>query len=132
MRIKLLHKLWELVFVAPSKLRGNKRIKRRTGTVRLPHEEAEDVVRGDCDDPESKRKQIRVADNLPMQEEMEVVIHECLHACDWWKDEVWIGLVAEDVAHVLVKRLGWIKLGTPEAEKLLRKLGWSKETDEQS
>jgi len=131
MRIRLLHKLWELVFVSPGVLREKKRRKRRNGRSYGPSPAMEEVIRGDCDDPDAKNKQIRIANNLPMQEEMEVVIHECLHACDWWKDEEWIKQVGEDISHLMVKRLGWVKLGSLEAEKILKKHGWKREEDEE-
>jgi len=127
MRISLLHKFWRLVFVAPSRLKERKRKKCANGKAKTSDEE--EVCRGDCDDPTTTNKQIRIANNLPMLEELEVVIHECFHACDWWKDEEWIEQVSEDIAHVLVRRLGWVKLDTPEAEKALRKLGWVKQEE---
>ena len=97
MKARIFHKIWQVIFVAPSLLRGKKRCK---GV------EVEENPRGDCDDPTTKNKKIRVANNLPPIEQLEVVIHECLHASDWFKDEEWIEEVAIDIARLLW-RLGW-------------------------
>lgn len=106
MRVRLLHKIWEVVFVARTNLKGRKKA-RDTGL------DKED--RGDCDHPGAKNKKIRIADDLPPQEELEVTIHEALHACDWYKDEEWIETTADDIARLLW-RLGYRRL-PPRASK---------------
>ena len=95
MKHRLFHKIWTIVFVAPSLLRGKKKCKR-----------GEEATHGDCDDPASKNKKIRIANNLGPMEQMDAVIHECLHASDWFKDEAWIDVVATDIARLLWK-MGW-------------------------
>jgi len=66
------------------------------------------LERGDCDPPETKGKKIRIAKDLSPQEELEVVIHESLHAADWYKDEEWVEVVAKDISNLLW-RIGWRK-----------------------
>ena len=101
MKHRLLKKIWDVIFVPPSRLKG--KTKKANGKT-VPEE-----VRGDCDDPATKNKRIRISNKLPPREELEVIIHECLHACDWHKDEEsWIEPVADDIARLLWK-LGWRK-----------------------
>jgi hypothetical protein len=75
-RLKILGKCWNVSFVP-----------------RL----ARDVY-GDCDPPDGRRKQIRFLKRLRGQHLLEILIHECLHAADWSKDEQWIEQVAADIA----------------------------------
>ena len=105
MRSRIFHKIWSIIFVSPGKLKERKRKKCSNGKAKVVTEEEEEV-RGDCDDPSARNKQIRIANNLPPIEQLEVVIHECLHASDWFKDEEWIEEVAVDIARLLWK-LGW-------------------------
>lgn len=101
MKSRILEKMWEIVFVAPSLLRRTRVV---NGETVVEH------VRGDCDPPNKKGKTIRIAKNLPPREELEVIIHECLHAADWHKDEeTWITPVADDIARVIWKA-GWRKM----------------------
>ena len=103
MKHRILNKIYEVLFVPPSKLKDYKKAKRANGKTVV--EEA----RGDCDPPTAKNKTIRISNKLPEREELEVTIHECLHAADWHKDEVsWIEPVADDIARLLWK-LGWRK-----------------------
>ena len=76
MRIKVLGKLWSLSFT-PNLGPG---------------------VDGDCSEPDKVGKQIRIRAGLRGQECLETLIHECLHAADWHKDESWIEQVAHDIA----------------------------------
>jgi len=64
--------------------------------------------KGYCDSPKKKNKEIVVRSNLPQKEELDVTIHELLHAADWWKDEEWVEQVGTDIANILW-RLGWRK-----------------------
>jgi len=64
--------------------------------------------KGYCDSPNSKGKEIVVRKNLPAKEELDVTIHELLHAADWWKDEEWIERIGTDIANILWK-IGWRK-----------------------
>jgi len=100
MRSRILNKLWTILFVPPNALKGKK--KRANGGSTADH------ALGDCDPPDTKNKKIRIANTLPPKEELEVTIHECLHAADWYKDEEWIEPVAADIARLLW-RLGWRK-----------------------
>ena len=84
MRITLGGKIWELRFVPY--LGPNKR--------------------GDCDPPTTKGKAIRICTGQTDQEEMDTIIHECIHAEGWHIDEVFIERAATDIARVLL-RLGY-------------------------
>jgi len=88
MRIKVGNKYWNLVFIELDKNTG-----------------------GECDSPDTKGKEIRISTDLQREEELEVVIHELLHASDWYKDEEWVEEIAQDISNILM-RLGWKKDGT--------------------
>jgi hypothetical protein len=83
MRIKIGNKYWKLIFV-----------------------ELDEETGGECDSPDTNGKEIRIATDLGNQEELEVIIHEMLHAADWSKDEEWVEVIADDIARTLWK-LGW-------------------------
>lgn len=55
-------------------------------------------VYADCDAPHDRHKQIRLLSRLRGQHLLEILIHECLHAADWSKDEEWIERVSADIA----------------------------------
>lgn len=61
---------------------------------------------GDCDDPRTKGKTLRIHKGLSEKDTLETVIHEALHAADWHKDEPWVDHVSRDIARILW-RLGW-------------------------
>ena len=88
MRIKVGNKYWNLVFI-----------------------ELDENTGGECDSPDTKGKEIRISTDLQREEELEVVIHELLHASDWSKDEECVEEIAQDISNVLM-RLGWKKDGT--------------------
>ena len=88
MRIKVGNKYWNLVFI-----------------------ELDENTGGECDSPDTKGKEISISTDLQREEELEVVIHELLHASDWSKDEEWVEEIAQDISNVLM-RLGWKKDGT--------------------
>ena len=88
MRIRVGNKYWNLVFI-----------------------ELDENTGGECDSPDTKGKEIRISTDLQREEELEVVIHELLHASDWSKDEEWVEEIAQDISNVLM-RLGWKKDGT--------------------
>lgn len=94
MRTKLFHRIWDVIFVPRAQLKGKKKARANV---------LDEDDRGDCDSPDTKNKKIRIANDLPPQEELEVIIHEALHACDWYKDEEWVELTAEDIARLLTK-----------------------------
>ena len=95
MRISILGKHWTLKFVDA-----------RT----MPD------ARGACESPDSPHKEIRVRKNLRGEEMLEVIIHEFLHAADWSKDEHdWIEPVAETLANLLYRKLGYRRKGTDDA-----------------
>lgn len=62
--------------------------------------------RGECDAPSIKNKEIRIDRKLSGQEELEVVLHEAWHACDWKADEEFVACASADVARLLW-RLGY-------------------------
>jgi hypothetical protein len=84
MRARILGKLWTIQTDA-----------------RLP-----DGVYGDCDPPETPRRKIRLRKGMSERRHLEVLIHECLHAADWSKDEQWVGEVSRDIA-VILGRMGY-------------------------
>lgn len=61
---------------------------------------------GDCSAPHTKNKEIRVHSQLKGQKELEVYLHEMLHACNWHLDEEWIEAAGHDLARALW-RLGY-------------------------
>lgn len=63
-------------------------------------------VNGECDGPTEPEKEIRIRTGLSEKETLETILHECLHAADWSKDEAWVEDVACDLAAVL-RRLGY-------------------------
>lgn len=90
MKIKLLGKCWNLV--------------------RKPLQNCD----GLCDNPKVANKTITVDSRLKGQRELEILLHEMLHAVDWHKDEEsFIEPVAEDIARALW-RLGYRKASEPE------------------
>ncbi len=62
--------------------------------------------RGDCDPPNQRAKEIRVAAGLRGEERLEVLIHELVHAAGWHIDEGFVERFAADAARVLW-RLGY-------------------------
>jgi hypothetical protein len=66
--------------------------------------------KGECDAPSVKNKQIRIKTNLSEREELEVLIHELLHAVEWMKDEEWVERSGVEISAALWK-LGWRKVG---------------------
>jgi len=85
MRIKVGNKYWNLIFT-----------------------ELDEDVGGECDSPDTHGKEIRISTDLKNQEELEVLLHELLHAADWSKDEEWVEEIAYNIAHILWG-LGWRK-----------------------
>lgn len=61
---------------------------------------------GDCSDPGRPGHEIRIRTGVSEKRELEVLIHEVLHAADWWKDERWVEEVGRDLARLLW-RLGY-------------------------
>lgn len=61
---------------------------------------------GDCDAPTKKSKTIRIDHSLKKDEFelLRTILHECLHAADWDKDEDWIDEVSKDIAVILIKQ----------------------------
>lgn len=64
---------------------------------------------GLCDSPDTKRKAITIIEFARGQRELEIWIHEMLHACCWYLGEEFVGQFARDVARVLWKR-GWRRI----------------------
>ena len=67
-------------------------------------------VAGFCDPPDAPKKRIRVRRGLSEPDELEVVIHECLHAAYWHHDEQHVEQFGADLAKILW-RLGYRKHG---------------------
>ena len=87
MRIKVCRKYWDLLFT-----------------------DLDEETRGECDSPDTHQKQIRICKTIKEEEELEVLLHELLHAADWSKDEEWVEDASCDIARILWK-LGWKKKG---------------------
>lgn len=65
---------------------------------------------GACDPPEAPRKEIRVRASLRGMAELDTLLHELLHACNWTLDEDHVDRSASDIAKTLW-RLGYRKTG---------------------
>jgi hypothetical protein len=63
---------------------------------------------GDCDQPDVPKREIRVSPSLRGERELEVMIHEMLHASYWDLSEEAVDTAAEDIARALWK-LGYRK-----------------------
>ncbi len=61
---------------------------------------------GQCDPPDRPCKAISIARKLRGERQLEVLLHELLHASNWQLDEEHITQIAADIAHVLW-RLGY-------------------------
>lgn len=60
-------------------------------------------VRGLCDAPSQSNKEILIDSRLKDREQLEVVLHELLHAVDWHQSEEAISRQAADISRVLWK-----------------------------
>lgn len=65
--------------------------------------------RGYCTDPKDTQRKIKIHKDLYDQEELEVTIHEMLHACFWDIDEDVIAEVGDDISRALW-RIGYRKI----------------------
>tara|TARA_B100000519_G_scaffold161395_1_gene143850 strand:- start:13033 stop:13305 length:273 start_codon:yes stop_codon:yes gene_type:complete len=45
---------------------------------------------GECDSPDTPRKEIRIRDDLRSEEKLRILIHELRHAADWGQSEQYI------------------------------------------
>ncbi len=63
---------------------------------------------GTCESPYDKEKTIRISTGLAPTRELDVIIHELLHAALWDLDEKAIEETAKDISHLLW-RLGYRK-----------------------
>ena len=67
---------------------------------------------GDCDDPSTPGRSIRISEEARGVKELEVLIHEMLHAINFLQfSEEFVRQVARDIARVLW-RLGYRKVAT--------------------
>lgn len=93
MKVRILGKMWKII---------------RKRSVR---DSCGNVVRGTCDPPCAKGKSIVIDDRLHGEEELEVTIHELIHAANWQLfSEEFVAELSVDMARVLT-RLGWTKTG---------------------
>jgi len=95
-KIKILGKVWDLKFVNHLGYEG-------------PIEQ-QNLVWGDCSDPNQPNKTIRIRRGISELESEEcklaVFIHEFQHAAEWSKDEEYVRKFGEDLARYLW-RLGY-------------------------
>ena len=61
---------------------------------------------GDCDDPKTIHKKIRIKKGLKGLPLLDTIIHELLHACVWMADEDWVADNSTGIARALW-RLGY-------------------------
>ena len=61
---------------------------------------------GDCDDPLTKDKRIRIKKGLNGLFFLDTILHEALHACFWMAAEEWVSQTANDMS-TLLWRLGY-------------------------
>jgi len=66
--------------------------------------------RGECDSPTTPNKEIRIDKRLRGEEELEVLIHEAMHAIDWRADEYHVHCAAVGLAKMLYN-LGYRRHG---------------------
>lgn len=85
MRAKILGKYWNISFQPASKMPG---------------------MDGCCSHPEEPHRHIKIRTKLRGERELDVVIHECLHAAGWHIDHDFVSDFASDVARLLW-RLGY-------------------------
>jgi hypothetical protein len=86
MRVTLLGKRWNLRFLPLGRFR---------------HENEQ--VLGLCDPPTKPRKEILIDSRLKDLEQLEILLHEMLHAVDWHQSEEIIASQAHDISAVLWK-----------------------------
>lgn len=82
--VKILGKVWKLRYVSIKKYYG------------------------ECDPPSFPNKEIRIAKGLSSEKELEILLHEMLHAAFWNLDESTVDRVAKDFSKALIK-LGYKK-----------------------
>jgi len=85
------------------------RIRRKYWTLRYVANFGAD---GECDEPQARSKLIRVRAGLPPKRELEVLVHEMLHAGLWDVSEDTIDRIAADVTERLAA-IGWKKVKPP-------------------
>lgn len=73
------------------------------------HEELGNADNGSCDNPDRVGKRIVVRDGLSQKKELDIFIHEMLHAAIWVADESWVEKTAQEMAHVLYDVMKWRK-----------------------
>ena len=63
---------------------------------------------GYCDPPDKNGKAISIPINGSSSDDLDYIIHECLHACFWDLEEIAVERAADDISRLLW-RLGWRK-----------------------
>lgn len=74
------------------------RIRGRSWTIKRVRMQS---ARGLCDHPEEANRTIKIASHLKGEEELEVIIHEMIHAGLWDLDETVVETLGEDLAAAL-------------------------------
>lgn len=64
---------------------------------------------GFCDPPDTPNKRIWIKKNLRPSREIQTLLHEMLHACDWDLCEEAVTEIADDIGRVLYK-LGYRRI----------------------
>ena len=72
------------------------------------------VVLGDCSSPDEKYRVVRVDSRIQGEEELDVILHELLHAAAWdVLDESFVDSTATGIARLLW-RIGYRKVENPQ------------------
>ena len=87
MRVKILGKYWNLRFVPNM---GDKN--------------------GECDAPQTARREIRIQAGLRGQALIAAIIHEALHAGNWHLDEEFVTEFSEDASRLLRHKSIWERI----------------------
>jgi hypothetical protein len=56
---------------------------------------------GECDPPNTVRKEIRILKGLKNLDRLETILHECIHAADWKWDEETVSQLGKDLSSLL-------------------------------
>ena len=56
---------------------------------------------GRCDPFDKPNKEILIKSGLSRRDTIDAVVHEVIHASNWWMDEEWVIELGHDIAHTL-------------------------------
>jgi hypothetical protein len=76
---------------------------RRYRLVKKPLPKKPVKIYGLCDEPTKRGKTITIATGLSEFDELDTIIHECIHGLVWHIDEAMVDQAATDIARVLIR-----------------------------